>query len=102
MRREEEERRRIAAISGQLAIDAMPWGVITEIRGADGALVPLDGETQTPFVKTVVEGRYTVKIRNDAGQEQTRQVDVRRQQIAVAQVDFGQMSVDEYFEKSGW
>ncbi len=60
--REEAERQRIAAISGQLAIDATPWGVVNEIRNQDGTLIALNGETQTPFVQTLVEGTYTVTL----------------------------------------
>jgi hypothetical protein len=100
--RAEEERKRIAAISGQLAIDAMPWGVVREIRKQDGSLVQLNGEAQTPYVLTLVEGGYSVLIRNDAGVESTRQVDVLAQQLVLVRADFELVSADEYFEKSGW
>lgn len=100
--REEEELRRIVAISGQLAIDAMPWGVVKEIRNQDGNLVPLDGEAQTPFVRTLLEGSYTVLIRSDSGIESTRQVNVVRQQLVLIRADYELISADEYFEKSGW
>jgi len=100
--REEAERQRIAAISGQLAIDATPWGVITEIRDQDGTVVELGRDTQTPFVKTLVEGSYTILIRSDSGEESTQQVTVVRQQLALARADFGLISADEYFERSAW
>jgi len=98
----EEERRQIAAISGQLAIDAIPWGVVKEIRNQDGELVPLEGETQTPFVQTLVEGSYTVLIRSDSGIENTQDVEVQRQQMVMIRADYDLISADEYFEKSGW
>jgi hypothetical protein len=100
--REEEQRRQIAAISGQLAIDAMPWGVVKEIRSQDGNLVPLNGETQTPFVQTLLEGSYTVLVRSDSGVESTQQVNVVRQQLVLIRADYDLISADEYFEKSGW
>jgi len=100
--RAEAERQRIAAISGQLAIDATPWGAVKEIRNQDGTLIALNGETQTPFVQTLVEGVYTVIIHSDTGVERTESVNVLRQQLVMVRADYELISADEYFEKSGW
>lgn len=53
-------------------------------------------------MKTLVEGNYTILIRSDSGVESTQQAVVVRKQLALARVDFGLISADEYFEKSSW
>ena len=72
------------------------------MRSQDGTVIALNGETQTPFVQTLVEGVYTVIIHSDTGVERTESVNVLRQQLVMVRTDYDLISADEYFEKSGW
>jgi tetratricopeptide (TPR) repeat protein len=99
----EEEARRLAALMGKLAIDAVPWGEVTEIRDADGNAQELTGSLTTPLLVTLMSGNYTVSIRDsNGGSPQDLSVTVVAQQTATATAKFDSLSADEYFERSNW
>jgi len=99
----EEEARRLAALMGKLAIDAVPWGEVTEIRDADGNAQELTGSLTTPLLVTLMSGQYTVSIRDsNGGSPQDLSVTVVAQQTATATAKFDSLSADEYFERSNW
>jgi serine/threonine protein kinase len=101
--REEQERLRIAAMSGQLAIDARPWGRVVEIRDANLAELTLPDDTETPFVHTLPEGTYSVRvIGGDSDASQVVSIEVRRQSLVSERLEFGTLTAQSYFEKSGW
>ena len=98
-----EEARRLAALMGQLAIDAVPWGEVTEIRDAEGNTQELSGSLTTPLLVTLMSGNYTVSIRDsNGGSPQDLAVTVVAQQTATATAKFDSISADEYFERSNW
>jgi hypothetical protein len=98
-----EEARRLAALMGKLAIDAVPWGEVTEIRDAQGNLQELSGTLTTPLLVTLMSGEYTVSIRDsNGGSPQDLSVTVVAQQTATATAKFDSLSADEYFERSNW
>jgi tetratricopeptide (TPR) repeat protein len=98
------ERARIIAMTGQLAIDALPWGEVVEIRDGSGSLVDdLPRSRVTPMVVSLLEGSYTVKVRADDGQAvRDIPVTVVAQQVVTAKENFNSLAADDYFEKSGW
>jgi len=98
-----EERRRLAALMGSLAIDAVPWGEVTEIRNAEGEVQKLPASHSTPLLVSLMAGSYTVSIRNsDGGSPQDLSVDVVAQQVATATAKFNSLTADDYFERSSW
>ena len=99
----EQERARIAAMSGQLAIDASPWGRVIEILDANQSIITLPDDTETPFVHTLPEGTYSVRvIGGDSDNSQLLTLSVKRQSLVSERVEFGEISAQSYFEKSGW
>jgi len=98
-----EEARRIAAMQGKLAIDAVPWGEVTEIRNADGKNQDLPDNRSTPMLVTLMAGNYTVSVRDgNGGSPKQLTVSVAAQQTAVATAQFDSLSADAYFERSNW
>jgi hypothetical protein len=98
-----EEVKRLAALMGNLAIDAVPWGEVTEIRDADGNTQQLDGNLTTPLLVNLMSGNYTVSIRDsNGGSAQELAVTVVAQQTATATAKFDSLSADEYFARSNW
>jgi len=98
-----EEARRLAALKGQLAIDAVPWGEVTEIRDANGNVQELPASHSTPLLVTLMAGSYTVSVRNsDGGSPQDLTVNVVAQQTATATAKFKTLTADDYFERSNW
>jgi len=98
----EAERQRLA-LMGQLAIDAVPWGQVTEIKNADGTVQELPGINTTPLLVSLMAGRYTVSITNsDGGPPQNLSVNVVAQQVATTTAEFNSLTADEYFERANW
>jgi serine/threonine-protein kinase PpkA len=99
-----EEARRLAATMGKLAIDAVPWGQVTEIKNSDGTVMQvLPSSRSTPMLVSLVEGNYTVSITDgDGGSPQELSVSVVAQQVVATTAKFDSMSADEYFDRSSW
>jgi hypothetical protein len=88
---------------GQLAIDAVPWGEVTEIKDADGKIHKLPTNHSTPLLMNLMAGSYTVSIRNsDGSSPQNLSIDVVAQQTVVATAKFDSLTADDYFERSSW
>ena len=98
-----EEARRLAAMQGKLAIDASPWGEVTEVRDADGNTQNIPGGQSTPLLMTLMAGSYTILINDsNGGSPQTLSVNVVAQQTVVATANFDSLTADDYFERSSW
>ncbi len=52
--------------SGQVIVDATPWGEVVEIAAEDGRLVELPTDRFTPLSLSLEAGRYTITVRNPA------------------------------------
>jgi len=103
LEREAAERRRIAAMSGVLAIDASPWGRVIEVRNSDQTPQDLPAGSDTPLSLTLLEGNYTVVLAGPDGDSRYElQANVQRQQVERVRPSQGLMSAQDYFEKSGW
>jgi hypothetical protein len=97
------ERRRIAEMSGILAIDASPWGRVLEIRNSDQTLQELPSGSDTPLSLTLLEGDYTVVITAADGESRFElPARVQRQQVETVRPAQILMNAQDYFEKSGW
>jgi len=100
---EKQERERIAAMSGILAIDAVPWARVLEVRNSEQILQELPDSTETPLYMTLLEGDYTVIVAAaDSDAQFELSASVRRQEVETIRPDGAQMNSQDYFEKSGW
>ncbi|MEM6574060.1 MAG: protein kinase [Pseudomonadota bacterium] len=101
-RRQAEEQARLAALQGQLAIDATPWGEVIEVTGPQGnASLPADATT--PLILSLPEGTYQLVVRGSGGAAPVRlTAQVRRQQLVRARAEFSELDATSYFERSGW
>jgi hypothetical protein len=99
-----EEARLLALTMGQLAVDAVPWGQVKEIKDSNGQLVQgLSSSRSTPFLVTLPAGSYTVSITDsDGGSPQTMSIDVVAQQVVATVAKFESLTADEYFNRSSW
>lgn len=98
-----EEARRLAALMGQLVIDAVPWGEVAEIKDASGKTQPLPTDNSTPLLVSLMAGKYTVSVRSsDNGAPQELAVNVVAQDVRTAVAKFDSMTADEYFERANW
>ncbi len=98
-----EKARQRAALMGQLAIDAVPWGEVTEIRDSAGKPVQgLPTSRSTPLLVSLEAGSYTVSIKNSSGSPKELSVNVIAQQVVPAVAKFNSLTADEYFKRSSW
>ncbi|MCB1633544.1 MAG: serine/threonine protein kinase [Xanthomonadales bacterium] len=97
-RRAEEEARR----AGRLALDASPWAELVSLTGSDGQRVDLPRERSTPLLLTLPEGRYTVAMRSPAGETREVAAEVKRGELAVAELKFAQVDVDRLLREAGY
>ena len=87
---------------GYLVLDALPWAEVTEIRDADGRVVPLEGPRHTPLRLALPPGAYAVSLASPGAPgpvEVTAEIHAgetteRRERI-------GEVDVDAYFERVG-
>jgi len=101
--RQEEDQKRIVAMSGVLAIDATPWGRVLEVRNSVQELQQLPASTDTPLFLTLLEGEYSILVATADGESQTQlTVRVKRQGVVTSRPEMTLMNAQEYFEKSGW
>ncbi|MFK7956037.1 MAG: protein kinase [Lysobacterales bacterium] len=101
-RRADEEQARLAALMGQLAIDATPWGEVIQVTGPEGS-VALPDDASTPLLLSLPEGNYQLVVQStDAAQPVRLTAQVQRQRVVRARAQFTELDADSYFERSGW
>lgn len=91
---------------GALIVDALPWGVVVEIRDAQGKAWPVPASAYTPVVLSLPPGRYTVQLRNPAFPRPAAVVaDVPAGGGAVpvrTLAEFAAGDVDQFLKGMGW
>ena len=111
--------------TGRLQVDASPWGTITEITDGSGYLVELPAQPVTPLSLTLATGTYHIVVSrgpeaaplaegeptstdsadssaSGAPSEQSCEVEILQQGIAVCRVVFAPPTTIEYFKEVGW
>ena len=92
----------LAASSGTLVIDALPWGEVVAVKDARGAARDLGPAPVTPLALALPPGDYTVEVRNPAFPgPQSARVTVRSGGVERCLVEFRRLDAAEYFRKSG-
>ncbi|MEM9596859.1 MAG: hypothetical protein AAGD06_21495, partial [Acidobacteriota bacterium] len=89
--------------TGQVRIDANPWGDVQWIRTSAGGSVDLSGETTTPFLRTLPAGSYEARvIFPPSGASGTCELRVRVGELATCWLDLEPVDSEIYMETIGW
>jgi serine/threonine protein kinase len=99
----EAEREALAAISGELVLNATPWADVESVMDQRNASVPLPRSHSTPLRLTLKAGTYRVTLRHPG---------VREPRVLIAQVEakkvrtmsatFPTLTADKFLEKAGF
>jgi hypothetical protein len=90
------------APTGNVVIDAAPWGTITAIETESGDLVTLPSSTSTPFVMALPAGTYQVVVAGPPPESQPQRITVQVEangSTVVPTVRFRPLTPEEYFEE---
>ncbi len=88
---------------GAVAILATPWAEVTEITDAEGYVLELPENAQTPLYLELPPGRYRIQLQDPEGTEiHSCELEVALDQVAGCTSAFGEPNVTEYFKESGW
>jgi hypothetical protein len=88
--------------TGTVAIDAVPWAMVTRIEAADGTTQQLPPQASTPLLLTLPAGTYRVTLVGPPPESESRvaTVEVSADGAAVIPAErFRTMTPDEYFEQ---
>ena len=94
---------RLAEQTGELVLNAYPWGTVESVVDSNRKPVALPGDATTPLVLSLPAGSYVITFRhpqaNKAAQVIAR---VEAQKRATANAAFSSISAQEYFSRAGW
>ena len=98
------ERERLAAISGELVLNAYPWARVESVVDANRKPVALPQDTVTPLRLNLPAGVYYVTFRHPQAQRPATQVaQVQAKQSVSASASFSAtVSSKGYLERAGW
>jgi tRNA A-37 threonylcarbamoyl transferase component Bud32/tetratricopeptide (TPR) repeat protein len=89
--------------SGTLALDALPWAEVMEVKDAAGKAWPLPASHFTPFSLTLPAGEYSITVRNpQAGGTVTRKARVRATASESLLVELRRVDAEDYFRRAGF
>lgn len=95
---------RLAAISGNLVLDAHPWATVEQIVDADGKPVAdLPAERSTPLQLSLPAGSYRVSFRHPAVRDpiiMLARVEAQTTQTTAA--SFTRIRATDYLRRAGW
>jgi tetratricopeptide (TPR) repeat protein len=93
----------VAAGSGVLALDALPWAEVVEVTDATGKKWPLPASHFTPMSLSLPAGEYSVTLRNPrAGGTVTRKTRVRAAQSEPLLVELRRVDAEDYLRRAGF
>jgi serine/threonine-protein kinase PpkA len=100
---EQLEQERLAALQGELVLNAQPWAQVESVVDGNRKTVALPGEASTPFVLKLPAGNYVITFRHpQASKPVTVIAKVEAQRRAVANAAFPTISAEDYFSRAGW
>lgn len=92
-----------ARLTGQIRIDANPWGQVDWIHGPDGTRVALPEGRTTPFTMSLPAGTYQVQVTYpNASASQRCDLQVQPERLATCWLDLAPVDAKSYFGKIGW
>lgn len=100
---EQVEQERLAALQGELVLNAQPWAQVESIVDGNRKAVGLPSEKSTPFALKLPAGNYAITFRHpQASKPVTVIAKVEAQRRAVANAAFPTISAEDYFSRAGW
>ena len=100
---EQVETERLAALQGELVLNAQPWAQVESIVDGNRKTIGLPGEASTPFALKLPAGNYVITFRHpQASKPVTVIAKVEAQRRAVANAAFPTISAEDYFSRAGW
>jgi serine/threonine-protein kinase PpkA len=100
---EQLEQERLAALQGELVLNAQPWAQVESVVDGNRKAVSLPGEASTPFALKLPAGNYVITFRHpQASKPVTVIAKVEAQRRAVANAAFPTISAEDYFSRAGW
>jgi tetratricopeptide (TPR) repeat protein len=92
----------VAAGSGVLTLDALPWAEVVEITDGSGKKLPLPATRFTPLSLTLPVGEYSVTLKNPSGPAVTRKARVKAAANESLLVELRRVDAEEYLRKVGF
>lgn len=100
---EQMEQERLAALQGELLLNAQPWANVESVVDGNRKAVALPTEASTPFALKLPAGNYVITFRHpQANKPVTVIAKVEPQRRAVANAAFPTISAEDYFSRAGW
>lgn len=100
---EQVEQQRLAALQGELLLNAQPWANVESVVDGNRKTVALPSEASTPFALKLPAGNYVITFRHpQANKPVTVIAKVEPQRRAVANAAFPTISAEDYFSRAGW
>jgi hypothetical protein len=99
----EEEKARLAASSGELVLNAYPWGKVESVTDSSGKPVALPADATTPLKLTLPAGVYQVTFRHPQVTRTAKQVaQVQAKGSVTVATTFNGISTRDYLKRAGW
>jgi serine/threonine-protein kinase PpkA len=100
---EQVEQERLAALQGELVLNAQPWANVESVVDGNRKALGLPKDTSTPFALKLPAGNYVITFRHpQASKPVTVIAKVEAQRRAVANAAFPTISAEDYFSRAGW
>jgi hypothetical protein len=98
-----EEQARLAALAGELVIDAYPWATVASVVDANKQAVALPADATTPLRLKVPAGVYTITFRHpQVSRAATKVAQVQAQKTVSSAASFPSISSQDYLKRAGW
>ncbi|TDR46674.1 serine/threonine protein kinase [Tahibacter aquaticus] len=100
---EQVEQARLAALQGELQLNAQPWANVESVVDGNRKAVSLPADASTPFTLKLPAGSYVITFRHpQANKPVTVIAKVEAQRRAAANAAFPTISAEDYFSRAGW
>ncbi|WP_386067169.1 protein kinase [Tahibacter sp. UC22_41] len=97
------ERERLAALQGELVLNAQPWAQVESIVDGNRKAIALPAEASTPLALKLPAGNYVITFRHPQASKPVSVIaKVEAQRRAVANAAFPTISAEDYFSRAGW
>ena len=100
---EQVEQERLAALQGELQLNAQPWANVESVVDGNRKAISLPADASTPFTLKLPAGSYVITFRHpQANKPVTVIAKVEPQRRAAANAAFPTISAEDYFSRAGW
>jgi hypothetical protein len=99
----EAEQARLAAQTGELVLNAFPWGTVESVLDANRKPVTLPADASTPLILSLPAGSYVITFRHPRVEKPAQVIaKVEAKKRVSANATFTSISTQEYFTRAGW